>query len=186
MSETLPLDEVKSALRHEFSWRADRTDTTSYADMTLWWRRPDLLRELGPALAGLFTDVRPTVVVGPESRGCLLGPLVALHCGVGFVEVRKDHLPSTDSDAWVRRTTPPDYRDRHLTLGFRKSLLSGGDRVLFVDDWIDTGGQALGTQLLTSDAEATWLGVATIVDGLRGNKVRRKLNVRSLLHFRDL
>jgi adenine phosphoribosyltransferase len=72
---------------------------------------------------------------------------------VGFIEVRKDRAASCDSDAWLRRTTPPDYRDRHLTLGFRRDLLDSRDRVLLVDDWIDTGGQALGTYLLTQDVK---------------------------------
>jgi adenine phosphoribosyltransferase len=179
-------ESLKVLLRRGFTWRSDRTDATGYADVTSWWRRPELLRALGPALAGLFADTEPTVVVGPESRGSLLGPLVAVRLGVGFVEVRKDHGSVTDSDAWLLRTTPPDYCDRHLSLGFRKGLISGGDRVLFVDDWIDTGGQAVGTHAVVADAEATWLGAATIVDGLRGNEVRRRLNVRSLLHVRDL
>ena len=95
------------------------------------------------------------LVIGPQSSGCLLGPLVALHLHVGFVEVRKDRGPSGDSDAWLRRTTPPDYQDRHLSLGFRKRLITGGDRVLFVDDWIETGGQAHSAHLLTQDAEAS-------------------------------
>jgi adenine phosphoribosyltransferase len=177
---------LRARVREAFAWRGDRTDDHRYADVTGWWRQPDLLRELGPALAGLFDRDRPTVVLGPESRGCLLGPLVALSLGVGFVEVRKDRVPAADSDAWLRRTTPPDYRDRHLSLGFRKSLLDGSDTVLLVDDWIDTGGQAMGAQLLTQHAGATWLGVATVVDALRANDVRRRLNVRSLLHVRDL
>jgi adenine phosphoribosyltransferase len=151
-----------------------------------WWRRPDLLGHLGPALAQLFAGEQPTVVLGPESRGCLLGPLVALRFDVGFVEVRKDRVASSDSDLWLQRTTPPDYQDRHLTLGFRKSLVNGGDRVLFVDDWIETGGQADGVHLLVEDAGATWIGAATVVDALSSNKVRRHLNVRSLLHVREL
>jgi adenine phosphoribosyltransferase len=178
--------ELRKRVRETFAWRGDRTDDNHYADVTGWWRDPELLRELGPALAGLFDRDRPTVVLGLESRGCLLGPLVALSLGVGFVEVRKDRAPAADSDAWYQRTTPPDYRDRHLTLGFRKALLGGGDTVLLVDDWIATGGQALGAQLLVRDAGATWLGVATVVDAVRGNEVRRRLNVRSLLHVRDL
>ncbi len=180
------VEEVKSGLRRAFTWRGDRTDEDYYADVTGWWRRPELLAGLGPALAGLFAGRPPTVVLGPESRGCLLGSLVALHLGVGFVEVRKDRGPAADSEAWLHRTTPPDYRDRHLSLGFPKHLLGGGDRVLFVDDWIETGGQAQSARLLTEDAEATWLGAATVVDGLRSNQVRRQLNVRSLLHVREL
>ncbi|WP_328649099.1 phosphoribosyltransferase family protein [Amycolatopsis sp. NBC_00348] len=180
------LDEVKSGLRSAFTWHGDRTDEHFYADVTGWWRRPELLGSLGPALAQLFADQQPTVVLGPESRGCLLGPLVALHFDVGFVEVHKDRVVSSDSDAWLRRTTPPDYRDRHLSLGFRKHLVGGGDRVLFVDDWIETGGQAHGAHLLTQDAGATWLGAAIVVDALSSNQVRRHLNVRSLLHIREL
>jgi adenine phosphoribosyltransferase len=145
-----------------------------------------LLGHLGRALAHLFAGEQPTVVIGRESRGCLLGPLVALRFEVGFVEVRKDRVASSDSDVWLRRTTPPDYQDRHLTLGFRKNLIDSGDRVLFVDDWIETGGQAHGARLLVEDAEATWIGAATVVDALSGNQVRRHLNVRSLLHVREL
>lgn len=186
MSGDVWLNEVRSRLRRGFVWRGDRTDEHQYADVTGWWRQPELLRDLGPALARLFEDGRPTVVLGLESRGCLLGPLVALAMGVGFVEVRKDRAPSCDSDAWLRQATPPDYRDRHLTLGFRKSLLTPADTVLVVDDWVDTGGQALGAYQLTRQAQARWLGVATVVDALRSNEVRRRLNVRSLLHVRDL
>ena len=178
------MSELRDRVRQAVTWRGDRTDDHYTADVTGWWRDPELLRDLGPALAGLFD--RPTVVLGLESRGCLLGPLVALSLGVGFVEVRKDRVPATDSDAWYQRTTPPDYRDRHLRLGFPRGLVDGGDTVLLVDDWIETGGQAMGARLLVEDAGATWLGVATVVDALRGNEVRRRLNVRSLLHVRDL
>ncbi|MFI6306725.1 phosphoribosyltransferase family protein [Amycolatopsis thailandensis] len=186
MSGDVWLEEVKSGLRSAFVWRGDRTDRHRYADVTEWWRRPDLLGSLGPALAHLFADQQPTVVLGPESRGCLLGPLVALRFNVGFVEVRKEQVASSDSDAWLRRTTPPDYKDRHLSLGFRKQLVNGGDRVLFVDDWIETGSQAHCAHLLTQDAEATWLGAATVVDALTNNQIRRRLNVRSLVHIREL
>ncbi|HEY2059915.1 adenine phosphoribosyltransferase [Amycolatopsis sp. NBC_01480] len=179
-------NQLRTRLRAATVWHGDRTDEHWYADVTGWWRAPGLLQDLGPALGALFEDERPTVVLGPESRGCLLGPLVALHFGVGFVEVRKNRAPSCDSDAWRHRTTPPDYRDRHLDLGFRKCLVHASDRVLMVDEWIETGGQALGVQGLVEDAEATWLGIATVVDGLRSNEFRRRLGLRSLINLRDL
>lgn len=37
----------------------------------------------------------------------------------------------------------PDYRDRNLALGFRVGLIPPGASVVFVDDWVDTGGQLL-------------------------------------------
>lgn len=182
-AQTLP---VADLLLQHFQWRGDSTDRSRWADVSGWWRDATLLQSLGPALADLFSSERPTLIVGPQSRGMLVGALVATHLGVGFVEIRKNSGPSADSDAWRTRTTPPDYRDRHLSLGFPRHLVTSGERVLFVDDWIATGGQASGTRALVTDAGATWLGAAVIVDGLQDARLRRDLSVRALLHQRVL
>jgi adenine phosphoribosyltransferase len=50
--------------------------------------------------------------------------------------------------------TPPDYRDRNLQLGARRDHLEAGQRGLFVDDCIDTGGQAIGARSLVDQAGA--------------------------------
>jgi adenine phosphoribosyltransferase len=179
--------ELRARLRAAFAWRGDATDLHRYADVTGWWRDADILGAIGPALAALFPEPpAPTVVLGPESRGCVIGPLVAAHLTVGFVEVRKDRTPLADSDRWVRRTTPPDYRDRHLELGFRRELVRPSDRALVVDDWVDTGSQAATIRHLVDDVGATWVGVACLVDGLADPRLRRDLVVRCLLRVRDL
>lgn len=178
--------EFRSELISTFRWRGDRTDHYFRADPTEWWANPGILRRLGPALAGLFPDEAPNVILGPQSRGALLGAMVATHLGVGLVEVRKDPNPSADSDRWVVARTPPDYRDRNLLLGVRKAHLSQGHRVLFVDDWIDTGGQALGARAIVEQAGAIWCGAAVIVDALSDSRLRRDLRVKPLLNLRDL
>ena len=169
-----------------FRWRSDRTDKDMFADVTGWWRDPGLLRDIAIGLAELFAVREPTLVLGLQSRGVLLGAVVAQHLGVGLVEIRKDPAPSTDSDAWLTATTPPDYRDRHLTLGVRRDLVQSGERVLLVDDWIATGGQALGARELVRRSGATWLGLAVVVDALDDRRLRHDLGVRALLHERDL
>lgn len=94
---------LRGRLVDAFAWRTDDGVRNSYADATGWWRDPEILRVLGPGLTALY-DERPTVVVGPQSRGVLLGVLAAVSLGVGFVELRKDPEQATDSDRWVRRT----------------------------------------------------------------------------------
>lgn len=178
--------ELRDRLVAAFAWRGDRWDRHALADVTGWWRDPVLLRDLGPALAAPFRAERPTVVLGPQSRGVLLGALVARELGVGLVEVRKDPSPAADSDEWVVATTPPDYRDRHLPLGFRRDLVAPDDRVVVVDDWVDTGGQGLGTRALVAATRASWLGMSVVVDALDDHRTRRALGVRALLHLRDL
>ncbi len=177
--------DVTEGLCATFAWRTDRAEHSACADVTGWWREPALLASLGRALGSLHSEA-PTVVLGPQSRGSLLGALVAAHFGVGLVEARKDPGPASDSDQWRTRTTPPDYKDRHIAFGFRRDLIRSGDRVLFVDDWIDTGATAVACKSLVLDSGARWTGAATVVDALNSSRLRLELSLRSLLHLRDL
>jgi adenine phosphoribosyltransferase len=124
--------------------------------------------------------------MGPESKGTVLAALVAVHLGVGMAEVRKDHKRASDDDPWLTRRTGPDYRDRGLLMGVRKSQLTPGDRVLFVDDWVATGSQMAACHGLVEDGGGTWVGAALVVDALEEPSTRRRLNVRSILHVREL
>lgn len=179
-------NELRARLQSAFTWLGDRTDEHRYAEVSAWWRDAELLRNIGISLADLFASRDVTAVMGIEARGFILGPIVATSLGVGFVEVRKNPLAASDSDRWLQRTTPPDYRDRNLTLGIRRDLLESSDRVLLVDDWIDTGGQAFGARRIVADIGATWVGAAVIVDALESHVIRRELVVKSLIHHREL
>ena len=59
------------------------------------------------------------------------------------------------------------------------------DRVLLVDEWIETGAQATAAARLARDAGAGWVGVSVIVDGTT-SEVRRCLNVRCLLRAHEV
>lgn len=164
----------------------DRTDPDYRADVTGWWRDANILEELGGALAGLHSASKPSVVIGTQSRGSLVGVLTAKALGVGFAEVLKNPSRGADSDAWWETSTAPDYLDRHLDLGLRRSLMQSGDRVLFVDDWIATGAQAVASKRLVEMSGAVWIGAAVVVDGLEESAIRRQLNLHSLVHIREL
>lgn len=181
-----PDTELVADLRTAFRWLADRPDARYAADPTGWWADPGVLLGLGPALARPAAELHPTHVAGPASRGALLGALVAVELGLGLIELRKDPEPATDSDRWITARTPPDYQDRNLKLGLRRDLLPPGSRVLFVDDWIDTGGQATAARHIVEEAESTWCGASVIVDALTDARLRRDLRVFSIFRDRDL
>jgi adenine phosphoribosyltransferase len=182
-----PMPQLRDRLRSSFRWIGDRADPDRRADVTGWWRDDRIVAEIGAELAGLFPEARPTVVMGTQSRGSLLGVLTAHHLGVGFAEVRKNPGRGADSDAWWETTsTAPDYRDQHLRLGLRRTLLKSGDSVLFVDDWIATGAQARACRSLVGTSGGSWCGAAVVVDGLEQSTVRREPQVRAPLNIRDL
>lgn len=173
--------ELTSRLRDAFAWH------DGLADPSGWWRDPALLREIVAALTELHAVSAPTVVIGIAARGTLLGPLLAQDLGVGFVEVRKyeKHQDDEPDSGLRRRTTPPDYAQRDLTLAIRKHLISSRDRALLVDDWIETGAQANTAARLVQDSGGTFVGTAVIVDETTA-AIRHALHVRSLLSARQL
>jgi adenine phosphoribosyltransferase len=169
-----------------FEWLVDDGSPSSYVQFQRMWRDPEILSGIGELLAEQFRPNHATVVIGPPSSGHLLGALAAAHLGVGFGAVVKNPVHLIDSDAWITVTTPPDYKDRHLTLGLRKGVISSGDRVLAVDDIVDTGSQLLALKRLVSHVGATWIGASVVLDLLDLNTTRRELELRSVFHSRDL
>jgi len=169
-----------------FEWKVSPETGREYFNLFAWWRDPDVVAGVGALLAEPFLPASPNVVVGPSASGHLTGVLTAASLGVGFCPVRKDPAPSFDSDPWVKVTSPPDYKDRHLELGLPKGLIRPGDRVLAVDDLIDTGGQLLAMQRLVDEIGATWIGASVLIDNLKESRPRRQLNLKSVFHIRDL
>lgn len=175
--------EVGERLRETFAWRD--TPVGVFADLSGWWRDPELLRMLGPSLAELHADAAPTVVAGIETRGLVLGPLAALSLGVGFVEVRKEYRVAgegqrDDADPMLRAGTPPGYQDGGLTLIAPRRLFRPGDRVLLVDEWIETGAQAHAVRRMVDEAGADWVGAAVIVAACPP-EVGERLGVKALV-----
>ena len=156
-----------------------------YYDPSRWWLDAALMADIVAGLADAHRDGHPTAVVGIESRGQMLGALVARQLGVAFVEIRKNKHPLGVGERLLRQTTPPDYKERGLVLTMRRGVLGARDRVLLVDDWIATGAQATAARALVDDAEATWVGVSVIVDGAPA-AYRQTLGVRSLLRVAQL
>ncbi|WP_018352299.1 phosphoribosyltransferase family protein [Longispora albida] len=127
-----------------------------YLHLRAWWRDAEILAALGPALAGLFEE-RPTVVAGSQSSGYMLGPLVAVHLKVGFAAVRKAE------PGQVSALDSAPLRDGSV-LALDRGAVGPGDRVLFVDDLVESGEQARAVRALVERAGASWIGAAVVVD----------------------
>jgi adenine phosphoribosyltransferase len=155
------------------------------SDVSGWWRDGELLAAVGPALAALVPDARPTVVVSPEVSGFLVGPLVALTLGVGFAPAVKEGGDRRIVDPVTWAAAPPDYRGRRLRLGVRSRHLGPGDRVLIVDDWVATGAQLQALHAVTAVQGARVVGCAAIVAACPPS-VAREFDLRSLLTADDL
>jgi adenine phosphoribosyltransferase len=171
---------LSDRLRAAFRW----TDPgTGYlvSNRSGWWRDPSILADLGDALADLFRDERPTVVMSPEVTGFLVGPLTARSLGAGFVEAYRAGARQAIAEP-MTWTEVVDHRGSVQLLGVRHELVRPDDRVLVVDDWAATGAQAGALKSLAGDR---YVGTAVIVDESPA-AVAVTLNLRSLLTGADI
>ncbi|WP_246843123.1 phosphoribosyltransferase family protein [Allokutzneria sp. NRRL B-24872] len=114
------------------------------------------------ALVEPFRGKGITAVCGIESRGFLLGGAAAMELGVGFVAVRKG-AGMFPGEKLVRETEP-DYRKIRHALRLQRASVGQADRLLLVDDWIQTGSQALAVRELLEEAGAKLAGCSVVVD----------------------
>jgi adenine phosphoribosyltransferase len=123
-----------------------------------------LFGELVRELAQPFRTSEITKVAGIEARGFLLGAAVAVELGAGFVGIRKPG-GLHPGPAYERRT-PSDYRGNQFVLRLQRAALTSSDKVVLVDDWFETGGQASAAVELIRETGAEYLGASIVVDWL--------------------
>ena len=101
-----------------------------------------------------------THIVGIESRGFVVGAVLAATIGVPFVMVRKKG--SKYPGSLLQETYALEYGEDTLVL--QEGLLGHANRVLIADDLVATGGSMLATKRLVEQAEARVIGFTSIIN----------------------
>lgn len=108
-----------------------------FFDVTTLFKNGECLKELENALYELYKDKGITKVVGIESRGFVMGALLAARLGAGFVPARKPgKLPAETIKEFFAKEYGTD------TIEIHKDAISEDDVVLIHDDLLATGGTA--------------------------------------------
>lgn len=106
-----------------------------FYDVTTLFKDAAALREVSDSLYELYKDKGITKVVGIESRGFILGAILAERLGAGFVMVRKPgKLPAETIEISYQKEYGTD------TIQIHKDAIEPDDVVLMHDDLLATGG----------------------------------------------
>lgn len=106
-----------------------------FYDVTTLFKKPAALQELSDDLYDIYKDKGITKVVGIESRGFIMGPILATRLGAGFVPIRKPgKLPAETIEESYDKEYGKD------TVQIHKDAISEDDVVLLHDDLLATGG----------------------------------------------
>lgn len=106
-----------------------------FYDVTTLFKNPEALQGLSDAMYEMYKDKGITKVVGIESRGFIMGPIIATRLGAGFVPIRKPgKLPAEIIEESYNKEYGTDSIQIH------KDALAENDVVLLHDDLLATGG----------------------------------------------
>lgn len=145
-----------------------------FKDITPLLADAQALADAGGAMAYPYRDRGIEQVVGIESRGFILGALVARELNVGFVPVRKPgKLPSRVQSVEYALEYGTDRLEVHADVGDRPA------RLLIVDDVLATGGTARATCDLMTGLGAEIVGLTFLIE-LEFLNGRERLGLRAV------
>lgn len=108
-----------------------------FKDITTALKQPDIYHFIQNSIYDYYKDLKITKVAGIESRGFILGGVLAARLNAGFIPVRKPNkLPAPV----FSRSYSLEYGVNELNI--HQDALEDGDVVLLHDDLLATGGSA--------------------------------------------
>ena len=161
----MTIEEVKSNIRDIVDFPIPGI---VFKDLTTAFKNPDCMKFFEDEMYRLYKDKGITKVVGIESRGFIMAPVLGNKLGVGFVPIRKKgKLPADVIEISYGKEYGEDIIQIHA------DSLDENDVVLIHDDLLATGGTAAAAVTLVSKV-ANVKGISFVIE-LEDLKGRDKL-----------
>lgn len=152
-----------------------------FYDVTTLFKDAQAFHQVIDLLTERYRERGIRKVVGIESRGFILGPVLAYHLGAGFVPVRKKgKLPAKTLQVSYELEYGVDSLEIH------EDGVEAGEKVLVVDDLIATGGTAAAVVDMIHKLDGDLVGLAFLIEltFLNGReKIPSDVEVFSLLQY---
>jgi adenine phosphoribosyltransferase len=153
-----------------------------FRDITTLLKNPVGLKETANILFQFSENKNITKVCGIESRGFILGGLLANKLDVGFVPIRKPGKLPAEKE---KETYSLEYGTD--TIEIHKDAIEKGDRVLLHDDLLATGGTAKAACNLIEKLGGEVIQISFIIEltFLNGREKLQGYEVRSIVSYED-
>lgn len=152
-----------------------------FKDLTTAFINPDCMQWFADSLTEAYRDKGITKILGIESRGFVVAPIVANNLRVGFVPVRKKGKLPADV---VEQTYEKEYGVD--TIEIHKDSLCSSDVVMIHDDLLATGGtmQAAVDLVRKFNVRKIYVSFLVELDDLKGRNIfPDDIEVHSLIHY---
>lgn len=148
-------------MKYEYYEKYINKKTTGRMDATPLFGDPIVFWNLLKDLIKPFKKIKINKIAGLDALGFIIGWALAQKEKVGFIPIRKwGKLPGIPST--LLKTSFTDYTKTVKSFEINKSAIKKGDKVLLVDEWIETGSQIKSAIILVEKLGGKVIGIATI------------------------
>lgn len=128
-------------------------------DVTPIFGNPKVFSNLVNDLIKPFRKTKFDKIVGLDALGFIIGGAISNKLKIGFVPVRKgEKLPGLKKI----KTSFIDYTKKKKTFEMNKGSIKKGDKILIVDEWIETGSQVKAAIKLIEKQGGKVIGISAI------------------------
>lgn len=151
-----------------------------FRDVTPMIQDPDAYKEACDVITRYAKEKGAELIVGPESRGFLVGCPAAYNLHIGFAPVRK---PGKLPRETISCTYDLEYGSNELQI--HADAVKTGQKVLIVDDLLATGGTVDATAKLVEKLGGVVVGCAFLIElvDLPGRELLKKYDVFSAIQY---
>ena len=174
----MTIEEVKSNIRDVMDFPIPGI---VFKDLTTAFKNPDCMKFFENEMYNLYKDKGITKIIGIESRGFIMAPILGNRLGIGFVPIRKKgKLPAETIEVSYAKEYGVDIIQLH------KDALTPDDVVLIHDDLLATGGtmKAACELVRKFGVKKIYVNFLVELEFLKGREVFDKnIQVDSLIHY---
>lgn len=174
----MTIEEVKSNIRDVVDFPVKGI---VFKDLTTAFKNADCMKFFEDEMYRLYKDKGITKVIGIESRGFIMAPILGNKLGVGFIPVRKKgKLPAETIEVSYEKEYGVDIIELH------KDALTPDDVVLVHDDLLATGGtmKAACKLIRKFGVKKIYVNFLVELDFLKGRETfDKEIIVDSLIHY---
>lgn len=151
-----------------------------FKDITTLLKDPAGLNNAVEKLLNFLQNKQITKVVGIESRGFILGGIVAQKLGAGFVPIRK---PGKLPAECISESYSLEYGTDKIEI--HKDAIQKGDKILLHDDLLATGGTMEAACKLVERLGGEVVQISFLIElsFLNGREKLKNYDVRSIIQY---
>ena len=149
-----------------------------FKDITPLLKDAEAFKEAIDKMIEYYRDAEFDYIVGIEARGFLIGALMAIEMGKGFIPIRKPGKLPADI---LSKDYDLEYGSNRIEI--HRDAISPGDRVLIIDDLLATGGTIAAAVELIEELGGQVAGIGFLYElsELKGRDLLTGYDVFSLM-----